>query len=115
MKVYLAKDLTDLPMYGDVPDLTQALPPKVVSFEISEDAGRKLDSSFVDSTNTLCDATLDFGDYQYYDPKQCGLLLKWVENTVDNATDPLLLEFYHNLRVFLEYAVSNNTGLAIEL
>lgn len=114
MKVYLAKSLSNLPMYGDVPDLTQEKN-KVVSFEITEEEGNLIDDLFVDSTNELCGAALDLGDYQYYNASQCSLLLEWLYSVSDEERMIPLLNFLNALEDYLQYAVDYNTGIAIEL
>lgn len=115
MKVYLAKDITNLPMYGSVPDLTQDDSIVVDSFDISDEEGRYIDAHFVDQTNAICDAALDLGDYQYYDAAQCKLLLGWLEGELMDEDKPALYTFYIKLRDYLQYAIDNNTGIAIEL
>lgn len=114
MKVYLAHDLSNLPMYGDVPDLTQEKE-KVVSFEITEEDSNLIDDLFVDQTNELCEATLDLGDYQYYNASQCALLLEWINNVSREERMIPLLDFLNKLKDYLQYAIANNTGIAIEL
>lgn len=115
MKVYLAKDITNLPMYGSVPDLTQGDSIVVDSFDISDEEGRYIDAHFVDQTNAICDAALDLGDYQYYDAAQCKLLIGWLEGELMDEDKPVLYTFYIKLRDYLQYAIDNNTGMAIEL
>lgn len=114
MKVYLAHDLSNLPMYGGVPDLTQEKE-KVVSFEITEEDSNLIDDLFVDQTNELCEASLDLGDYQYYNASQCALLLEWLNNVSREERMIPLLNFFNKLKVYLQYAIANNTGIAIEL
>lgn len=115
MKVYLAKDITDLPLYGDVPDLTQGDPAVVDSFDISDEEGRYIDAQFVDQTNAVCDTALDLGDYQYYDAAQCKLLLGWLEGKLADDDKSALYDFFIRLKDYLQYAIDNNTGIAIEL
>ena len=115
MKVYLAKDITDIPMYGDVPDLTQGDTTIVDSFEISDDLSRFVDAQFVDQTNAVCDASLDFGDYQYYNVAQCRLLLEWLDGELANGSKSVLCDFFIKLKDYLNYAIDRNTGVAIEL
>ena len=115
MKVYLAKDITNLPMYGSVPDLTQGDSIVADSFDISDEEGHYIDAHFVDQTNAICDAALDLGDYQYYDAAQCKLLLGWLEGELMDEDKPALYTFYIKLRDYLQYAIDNNTGMAIEL
>ena len=114
MKVYLAKDLLNLPMYGNVPDLTQNNE-SVDSFEITEDEGDLLDALFIDQTNELCNAALDLGDYQYYDLSQCALLMEWINKVRDEDCMIPLQSFINLLESYLQYAVANKTGIAIEL
>ncbi len=114
MKVYLAKNLMNLPMYGNVPALSQNNE-SVDSFEITEEECDLIDALFIDPTNELCDAALDLGDYQYYNKSQCALLLDWL-NKVSNEERMLpLRSFLIRLESYLQYAVANNTGIAIEL
>lgn len=115
MKVYLAKDITNLPLYGDVPDLTQGDTTVVDSFDISDKEESYIDSQFVDQTNAVCDAALDLGDYQYYNASQCRLLLGWLEGELENKDKTTLYDFFIKLKDYLQYAVDNNTGIAIEL
>lgn len=115
MKVYLAKDITNLPIYGSVPDLTQGDTTVVDSFDISNEEGRDIDAQFVDQTNAVCDAALDLGDYQYYDAAQCKLLLGWLEGELMDEDKSALYNFYTKLKDYLLYAIDNNTGIAIEL
>ncbi|MBR5181235.1 MAG: hypothetical protein IKW88_03180 [Clostridiales bacterium] len=114
MKVFLSKDLSNLPMYGDVPDLSQETN-SVESFEITDDELDLINEFFIDPTNELCDAALDLGDYQYYNDSQCALLLDWL-NKVSNEDHMIpLRNFFNKLESYLQYAVANNTGIAIEL
>ena len=114
MKVYLAKDLSNLPFYGDVPALSQEMN-SVEFFEIAEEELDLINEFFIDPTNELCDAALDLGDYQYYNVSQCALLMDWV-NKVSNEECMLPLKnFLIGLESYLQYAVANNTGIAIEL
>lgn len=114
MRVYLAKDLSNLPMYGNVPDLSQKMD-AVDSFDISEEEGALIDELFVDPTNELCEAALDNGDYQYYNASQCKLLLEWVSKISKEAEMMPIRNFLDKLEAYLQYAVANNTGIAIEL
>lgn len=114
MKVYLAKDLSNLPMYGNVPDLSPQSD-AVDSFDISEDEGTLIDELFVDPTNELCDAALDNGDYQYYNASQCKLLLEWISKVGNEDEMTPIRNFLDKLEAYLQYAVANNTGIAIEL
>lgn len=114
MKVFLAKSLINLPMYGNVPDLTQDKE-SVDSFEISEEEVDLLNELFIDPTNELCDAALDLGDYQYYNTSQCALLLEWINKVGNEECMAPVRGFLNNLNSYLQYAVANNTGIAIEL
>lgn len=114
MKVYLAKDLSKLTMYGNVPELSLKND-AVDSFDISEEEGELINELFVDPTNELCDAALDNGDYQYYNASQCKLLLEWVSKVGNEAEMTPISSFLEKLEVYLQYAVTNNTGIAIEL
>lgn len=114
MKVYLAKNVMNLPKYGNVPDLTQDND-SVDFFEITEEEGDLIDALFIDQTNELCNAALDLGDYQYYDMSQCSLLLKWINEMRDEDCMIPLQRFINLLEPYLQYAVANNTGIAIEL
>lgn len=114
MKVYLEKAKTKLPMYGDVPDLTQGDTTVVGYFEITDKEAKSINELFVDQTNALCDAALDLGDYQYYNTEQCKKLLNWVNETINNENDELK-DFLIKLEGYLQYAIANNTGIAIEL
>lgn len=115
MKVYLAKDNADLPLYGDVPDLTQGDTISVDSFDISDEEGNYINAQFVDQTNAVCDAALDLGDYQYYDSAKCKLLLEWLEGVLEAEDKSALNDFFRKLKDYLQYAIDNNTGIAIEL
>ena len=115
MKVYLEKVKTDNFMYGMVPDLTQGNATIVDSFEISEEEGLALDRLFVDQTNAVCDASLDLGDYQYYNSAQCADLYNWLEEATSDESISILNDFFLKLKVYLQYAIDNNTGIAIEL
>ncbi len=114
MKVYLAKNMMNLPMYGNVPALTQNNE-SVDSFEITEDESDFIDALFIDQTNELCNAALDLGDYQYYNTSQCALLLEWINKMKDEDCMIPLQRFLNSLESYLQYAVANNTGIAIEL
>ena len=114
MKVYLAKYLLNFPMYGNVPDLSQNKE-SVDSFEITEEEGDLIDALFIDPTNELCNAALDLGDYQYYDISQCKLLLEWITKVRNEDCMTSLQSFLNRLESYLQYAVTNNTGIAIEL
>ena len=115
MRVYLAKNCDVLPRYGDVPDLTQGDTSVVESFDITDEQGDYIDMLFVDTSNKVCDASLDIGDYQFYNVDQCRLLLDWVENVLNDESISSLYDFYLKLEEYLQYAVTNNTGIAIEL
>lgn len=115
MKVYLAKKNTDYPVFGSVPDLTQCETFDADSFEISDEECDLLDQHFIDKTNELCGTALDIGDYQYYNTDQCKLLKTWIENELHHKTEPLLNYLYSRLKCYLDYAISNSTGIAIEL
>ena len=114
MKVYLAKNELNLPMYGNVPDLSQNNE-YVDSFEIAEEEGDLIDALFIDQTNELCNVALDLGDYQYYNTSQCALLLEWINKVKDEDHMIPLQRFMNSLESYLQYAVANNTGIAIEL
>jgi hypothetical protein len=113
MKVYLAKDLNNLTMYGDTPDLTLSGSPIVESFCISDVEYSYLDKHFIDETNDACNALLDLGDYQFYNDYQCQLLLDWINSNDSNCAE--LKSFYEQLKNYLKYAIDNHTGIAIEL
>ena len=115
MKVYLAKTQYNFPLFGSVPDLTQSDSTVVDSFDISDEEYILIDQSFVDKTNELCNAALDIGDYQYYDEKQCRVMQQWIEKERLKESDCVLKNFYSRLYGYLEYAVANATGIAIEL
>ena len=115
MKVYLAKTLINIPLYGSVYDLTQCKSDDVDSFDISYDEFSKIDESFIDATNKLCNAYLDYGDYQYYDYNQCCAMLEFVNSKSSSDYDYRIASFYNRLISFLEYAIENHTGIAIEL
>lgn len=114
MKVYLAKSISNLPMYGDVPDLTQNND-SVETVEISEAECEFIDKLFVDQTNNLCGTALDIGDYQYYNTDMCKLLLEWVIRERDSDCMIPIKNFLNTLEDYLRSAISNNTGIAIEL
>ena len=114
MKAYLAKELSNLPMYGDVPDLTQTTS-STDSFDISVEECKLIDALFIDPTNELCDTALELGDYQYYNASQCSLLLEWLNSVSGEERMIPLLNFFNALEGYLQYAVANNTGIAIEL
>ena len=113
MKVYLAKDLNNIPLYGDIPDLTVTESPIVESFSITDEEYSYLDKYFIDETNNVCNTLLDLGDYQYYSDNQCQLLLVWINNNESNCIE--LKAFYDRLKDYLSYAIDNHTGIAIEL
>lgn len=115
MKVYLAKDIAGYPMYGNVPDLTQSDTSVVDSFDISDEEGRYIDAQFIDQTNAVCNTALDLGDYQYYSTAQCKLLLEWLEGELADEDKSELYDFFIKLKDYLQYAIDNGTGIAIEL
>lgn len=115
MKVYLAKDIKDLPAYGDIPDLTQGDESTIDFFVITAEEVDVIDELFIDQTNELCDATLDRGDYQYYNADQCGLMLDWIDKVIDTERYSEINIFLSKLKLYLQYAEINNTGIAIEL
>lgn len=115
MKVYKAKDLNIVPMYGEVPDLTQGSPDVVEYFDISDEECCDIDCLFIDPTNYICGASLDLGDYQYYNTAQCAKMLEWLEGAILDEKNASLNEFFLKLKNYLRYAIDNETGIAIEL
>ncbi len=46
---------------------------------------------------------------------QCKLLLEWISKVGNEAEMTPISNFLDKLEVYLQYAVINNTGIAIEL
>ncbi len=114
MTLYLAKSLENIRMYGPIPDLG-GQPEKVEEYNFGEEENEWLLNNLVDTINARCDSLLDDGDYDFFDVQKCNQLLEVLEELPENFVPEEYSELIRVLREYCIKAISNHTGIAIEL
>ena len=115
MRLYLARTLEGIRMYGPIYDLGSAVPEKVDDYIMEMEEHDWLLDNLVDEINSACDTLLDDGDVDYFDVDKCNNLLSLLDNLENDFVPEYCKRLLLTLREYATYAVENSTGIAIEL
>ena len=115
MRLYLAKTLEGLSMYGPIYDLGSGVPGKVEDYVMDYDEHDWMMDNLIDQINATCDTLLDDGDVDYISAKKCENLISLLENLPDGFVPLKYLKVVSVLKDFATRAIEYNTGIAIEM
>lgn len=115
MRVYVAKTLKNMKKYGPVYDLSRESQDRVSSYTFGETVNDWMLEHFVDRINAECDTLLDDGDYDYFDCDKCRKLLDLVSAEDVQTMPGDVQDVFILLKKCASEAITNNTGMAIEM
>ncbi|MBO4462362.1 MAG: hypothetical protein J5749_05710 [Lachnospiraceae bacterium] len=115
MRIYLAKTLEGIGMYGPIYDLGTGVPERVEEYVMSEEEQEWLLDNLVDSINATCDTLLDDGDYDYINADKCKDLVNMIDKLPESCVKNQFASALKVLRDYAIRAIEYNTGIAIEL
>lgn len=113
MNLYFAKNLDNADFYVDTYDLTNKSSDDVMAYPLDESDWELLNERFVDEINQLCNTTLDYGDYDYFDYNKCKIIVEWIsKNNLDKNSR--LGELLSKIEEYAYMAIESKTGIAID-
>ncbi|WP_027206386.1 hypothetical protein [Butyrivibrio fibrisolvens] len=114
MRLYLAKTLEGLSMYGSIYNLGSGVPDKVEDYAMEYQEYKWMLDNLIDRINASCDTLLDDGDVDYIGAEKCKDLVTLLENLPDGFV-PEDYKVVTVLKNFATRAIEYNTGIAIEM
>jgi hypothetical protein len=115
MRIYLAKTLAGISMYGPIYDLGTGGPDKVEEYVMEFEEHDWLLDHLIDRINSHCDTLLDDGDVDFIGAEKCANLIELIESlprgyVPDNCQNVV--------KILLDYAnraIEYGTGIEIEM
>jgi len=115
MRLYLAKTLEGLNMYGPIYDLGSGVPDKVEDCVLGYAEQEWFLDNLVDEINAACDTLLDDGDVDFFDVEKCNKLISTLSDIREIKVPEYCEYMIDKLREYAVDAINYNTGIAIEL
>lgn len=115
MRIYLAKTLEGISMYGPIYNLGIGGPDKVEEYVMSFYEHDWLLDNLVDRINAACDTLLDDGDVDYISADKCRDLLDMLDNLPTEYVPDKCAKIISIIRDYATRAIEYGTGIEIEL
>lgn len=114
MSVKLFLDFNNLRYYGRIPVAPKNPEGRVEEFHFC-DGDIEFFEDDVLTIDTVCGATLDIWDVEFFDCDQCIKLQKWIDERLRQPVAPRYRDILMLLKDYCRRAVELHTGVVIEL
>ena len=109
MRLYLAKTLDNMKMYGPIPDLSMESEDRVEEIGFGEKVNNWVLDNMLYDINYHSGANLDDGDYDFKE------LYEYLNNLPEGFVPKEYVDAIDKLKDYTQRAITYNTGIAIEL